>query len=350
MLIIYGIIGGIKNMILLYLLFVFYAAGPALIFMSLAYPTNDSDSILAVGVIWTLIAGGTAVYQIIKHKNEKDAYINAKIREQKNLADEQKDLAHLSGLEKMYQMDCIRIRKNAKAIQTLRENSQKMLKYSLESEKDWATYGGLASGIAGPVAGYVAAQNAIIDNQRIRAENEERRENQRAIEKWADAALAADRNSPDLSQLREKYITYYDLTSKQIFDKMNVRTSTFEIDEITGAITVTATIEKKFNSVETPCRWEKMCFDGSLKADIFGSNGSYAGSAYLVFPQQGFDKLSCTLSGICPMPQIEDTSYKIKITPFNLWELYTMDAKRMIEYDTDVEDQFWYKRFQEEEA
>jgi len=326
----------------------FFFGGPCFLFCGLMMPKYNDDYIMftIIGAVWTAIAAIVLIYLIYRYFEEKAEAKQKLILEQKTLESQQRELANLVGLEKMYQMDRIRTAKNAECLEILRRNSQKMLKYSIEKESDWATIGGLASGIAGPAAGLAAAVDTMNNNQRIREENEKKRQDQRNLESWIDKAKKADESSPMLAELEEKYTVFYDLSSAQIMEKFLIIKSSYVIDSDTGAITVIVELGKIMDKVRTPGK-NIMCFDGSIKAKITDSDGNHSGDAYLVFPQNGFDSVYCTLRGICTTPHPKDY-YKIEFEPVKLWELYDNDVLRSIRFwctDTDT-DTLWKRRLE----
>lgn len=318
--------------------------GPAVLIIGLTMPdyNNDNELFITIGAIWVaieVIVICCSIFALIKEKAETKEKL---VSEQKALESQQRELANLVGLEKMHKMNQIRIRENEQALKSLKEGSRELLKYSIEKEKDWATMGGLASGIAGPAAGLAAAVDTMNDNQRIRAENEKKRQNQRDLESWIDGALLADSSSPGLAGLKEEYITYFDLTPKEIFSKLEMRHVSYDIDKVTGAITISVELYKDSDI--------NMCFDGSIKAVIKDSYGNHTGDALLVLPQTGINmknSYSCKISGICTEPH-QNGPYNISFEPVKLWELYSNNDLYTVWLRMN-DDKVWQHRFHNDE-
>lgn len=94
-------------------------------------------------------------------------------------------LKNLSGKSKREKIISLSIEKEQKKIDEINKRISSMEKSRdtlisapncIERKSDWAIMGGLAQGIAGPAAGITVAQNALIENQKIEARNNEYRQ------------------------------------------------------------------------------------------------------------------------------------------------------------------------------
>lgn len=284
-----------------------------------------------LGLLSTVIGGSFVmlvlwIYSKIDEKNDEKKAESAKIEAEEKRKEkleqqikqeqEEAQLAHMEGLEKYHKMDVEEVRRRNEAIPVVRQLGL-IVEQSVYQEKkhDWAVLGGIADGLAGPIAGIATAANAIQDNARIEAENAARREwgaQQKAF--YLDLASRAEQeNAPALSmtELQKKYKAILDWSPCTLLALINTHVKT-EIDELTGAVTVSVTWYQSDKSI---------CIDGSLRAKIYTDDDKCVGCAYLVFPKIGTVRFSGRLRGICARPNKSATSYKVKLEPANLWEL-----------------------------
>ncbi len=186
-----------------------------------------------------------------------------------------------------------------------------------EKESDWAVHAGIANGIAGPVAGLLTAADVMKDNERIRAENAERRAWGAAKNaQMQDLANQAIRNKPrfftTMYELEKYYSADFSLSSDALLSYFTIENKSTSKDYTTGSVTVNVKWTQKDKSI---------CIDGALRANLY-ANGQYAGCAYLVFPKTGtFPDCRGELSGICVYPKVVSYVYDIELEPINLWQL-----------------------------
>lgn len=249
-------------------------------------------------------------------QQEKEKERREKISELSNLENEQKKYAHLEGLQKYYQMNNDDVQKYQRGIEAMRELGMIMQRSVYqEKEKDWAIWGGIADGIAGPIAGIATAVNTMSDNKRIQSENATRREwGRKQNEFYQDLANQAQSECPrsiSMMQLEKKYDTVLSWKPTTLFSLIKIKSTENKVDTQTGAVTVNVNWEQEDKSV---------CIDGSLRAKLYTKDGMCAGCAFLVLPKMGTVGFKGTLSGICVSPK-PSTEYTVKIEPCNLWEL-----------------------------
>lgn len=263
---------------------------------------------------------------VLGPKREAEAKRKQKLAEQTLREKEEESLSNLEGLAKYNQMDEAAARRYQEGIKAMYQLGMIMQQsVSQKQEKDWAFLGGVASGIAGPVAGVVTAANAMMDNEQIRAENAAARAwgaKQNAF--YQDLARQAQRESPvalSMEELKKKYVAIFSWAPATLFSLLSLSDIKTEIDEVTGAVIVSANWKQADNSI---------CIDGTLRAKLYTDQGECAGCAYLVLPKSGTVGFRGYLSGICVSPK-PSAQYTVKIEPVDLWELASRDnttAKR----------------------
>lgn len=241
---------------------------------------------------------------------------NAKLEEYASIERKQKELAYKSGLEKYFQMDTDEAKEYQEGVDALLKlSSLTVNSVYQEKEHDWATIGGIAQGIAGPAAGMAAALDAMQDNERIRAENAERRDwaknqglhyTQLAIEK---SMLKPRAHS--MEELKNHYAVLMSWSPKTLFTFLKFHNICAAVDHECGSVTVSANWQQVNKS---------LYIDGALRAKLYHDNNC-VGCAYLVFPKNGTSGFKGKLSGICSVPKEKSTAYSVKIEPINLWEL-----------------------------
>lgn len=153
-------------------------------------------------MIWALIK---------KEENEKRQAEKRKkqelLRKEVEKEEEQYALAHLFGLEKYAQlerMEDAKAREGIAAVKTLGAMMQESAIRGQKAEKDWAVLGGIANGIAGPIAGVATAVDTMQENAKIRAGNADLlQEGLRANIQYQQMARSAEANLPSLSSMAE---------------------------------------------------------------------------------------------------------------------------------------------------
>ena len=313
-------------------------------------PRSQAPTFLMIGILCLIAAGIWTYYRISAPKRAAQEKKQKKISEQSTLESEQRTLAHTEGLEKYHKMDVDEARKYQEGIAAMRQLGSIMQKSVYqERELDWAVLGGLAEGIAGPVAGIVTAANVMQDNARIREKNAERRDwGVRQNLHMQELANQAARKSPTaltMTQLESKYVADMSWSPDTLLSLITIVSSQAIIDPETGAVTVKVSWKQADKTI---------CVDGALRAKLYTNQNKCAGCAYLVFPKNGTASLKGTLSGICVYPRVS-SSYTIRIEPVNLWELAStqitsirktdnltaeMHKKLVDEYETKFETEF----------
>lgn len=279
-------------------------------------PRDQGPFFFKIGLAFLIPAILWTRSMILAPKREAEAKRKAKLAEQTKEAQEQQQLSELEGLAKYHRMDENAARRYQEGVAAIHQLGILMQQSVYqEQEKDWALLGGVAEGIAGPVAGVLTAVDAMQDNEKIRAQNAARREwgaRQNAF--YQDLARQAHRERPvalSMEELREKYEAVLSWDPDTLFSLLRLTDVQAEVDEITGAVTVSAHWQQKDNSI---------CIDGTLRAKLYTAAGVCVGCAYLVLPMTGTVGFKGYLEGICVEPK-EPGPYTVILEPVDLWEL-----------------------------
>lgn len=189
----------------------------------------------------------------------------------------------------------------------------------LQKEKDWATAGGIASGIAGPAAGIATAINVQNKNAEIRAKNEQHLQSVRPIYNDMMGKAGASRRivediRKEIEDFKLKLVS--DVNSAELMKKISFSNTTVSVSN-TGAATVstTASLQPDFKIFDDV----PAVVDGTIIAEIYDGD-KRCGTALLVLPKYGLGE-NCTLTGMCLDCCNPGKTYTVKFTPKHLWAL-----------------------------
>lgn len=210
------------------------------------------------------------------------------------------------------------------------ENTQKADYYSKmatagaslgqQKEIDWATRGGIASGLAGGAAGVATALDAQAKNEQIRAQNA-------AMSKLTGPAVmkmmttagtyrsAAKKNLEDIEAAKTKVVSK---TNKEtVLKNLNITDPDIQVSD-TGAITIVVAVSQK-----EPVKilgTAPGVIDGVVAAEIYAGK-ELVGTADIVLPTWGVGKYSTHAEGICLTGGKKNTNYRLVYKARSLWEI-----------------------------
>lgn len=252
--------------------------------------------------------------EIAKQKAELDALV----AEERRTLQELTRYSSLTGRDKRIQMLADRANEYLAKINGTVKGTDAIMRASQQKEHSWATHGGLAAGLGGPIAGAAVAMDIQAKNAKIRAENEarmnaltplilasmdveseyrERVKNLEASIKKAEVKLVAD--TP-----KEEVLSYLSIGVKNVnFSK----TGAFAID-VEMSMVKEVKIFENLDAV----------VDGTVAAHLY-QNDAYVGTALLVLPAFGVGTKVETVSGIALCPSRADLPYEVRFTAHNLW-------------------------------
>ena len=238
------------------------------------------------------------------------------IEKNKKTENEQKKIAYLKGAEKGHYL-------SGKAYKDHRAGIEAMVtlgaiipnSVTVEKERDWAAWGGAASGLAGPAAGVATALNVMKENEEIHQRNAERKAwAQKEGEKFQKMAVEAALSTPDFKSVYDKKVTASEEEDvNSLFSKLKLNSEKTNIEKDSGSVTVYATFDVKCKRGEI--------IDGSIKAVLYNKKGEEAGCAYLYLPVSGTaGEKSISMNGMCAEPK-KYGPYTVKFEPINLWKV-----------------------------
>lgn len=187
-------------------------------------------------------------------------------------------------------------------------------------ELDWASLGGLASGIAGAGAGIAVAMDIQLQNMQIRAENAQQLATfYPLIEKMRNAASenrqAAERTIKEIEEAKMKLVSEddpMDLIKKIYFCNTSVTVS----ETGTATVHTSASVSSKLKIFDDV----PAVIDGTIIAEIYDKN-QLCGTAQLVLPLYGLVGKNTSLEGMCLDCCKPGKKYTVKFTAENLWAM-----------------------------
>ncbi len=199
----------------------------------------------------------------------------------------------------------------------LRKGMDIIVKDSQQREHDWATIGGITSGLAGGAAGAAAAVDAQIKNIQIRQQNE------RNLKSLAPASLYVMQESskiedkaksmqPLIDSAKISFVS--DIPKDDVFKNLDFKDVKISISK-TGAFTVCATVKAK-KSVDLFDE-RKTVIDGIISANLY-QNDEKVGNALMALPLYGIGE-PADIEGICLSGAVNGKPYRVDFTPYELW-------------------------------
>lgn len=259
---------------------------------------------------------GLRAHEAVSGKVKSDALEALKQKEREEYSRLNRYANH-HGKEKRIAMLRDRMNELRKAAKASDEAASMVLRSVTEQERNWGIWGGIADGLAGPVAGVSMALDVQADNARIRAQNEANcRAAMPVIMNITGNASQNRRNADaiekEISLMQEKLMG--DASGNDVLGMLNITNPVVEVSE-SGAYRVSATVEPKkrlYIYGDVPA-----VADGTIIAHVF-EEGREIGTANLVLPVNGTEMktgiLGIGLSGADPTK-----SHKVTFTASNLW-------------------------------
>lgn len=189
-----------------------------------------------------------------------------------------------------------------------------------EKERNWAIWGGIADGIAGPGAGAATAVDIQMQNMQIRAENEERRQAALPVYRFMTDSASKDRRNADKIK---KEIENFKLklvgeeSSAELMKKISFQNTDVLVSETGAAMVCTsASLDPEFRIFDDV----PAVVDGTIIAKIYDGD-QLCGTAQMVLPMYGLGR-NITLKGICIECCCEPgKSYTAEFSAKNLWAM-----------------------------
>lgn len=194
-----------------------------------------------------------------------------------------------------------------------------LMRSGQQKERDWATWGGIADGIAGFGAGVSTAVDIQMQNMQIRAENEKRR--QAALPGYmfmTNSAQGNRRNADEIMKeienFKQKLVS--DEPAVELMKKISFSNTDVLVSETGAAMVCTsATLDPKFKIFDDV----PAVVDGTIIAKIYDGD-QLCGTAQLVLPMYGLGQ-NIPLNGICIDCCKPGKNYTAKFIAKNLWAM-----------------------------
>lgn len=252
------------------------------------------------------------------YREQRDTLTKLKNRE-KELYDEYTKYAEYYGRDKRIAILKDKAASLSDKAYRLEKGMELNMRASQQKEIDWATHGGIASGLAGGAAGVAVAIDAQIKNMEIRARNEE------VYRSLLPASLMIEGSVSDLRKKASEIMNLVEASKIKLLGNNsaselieNIGFSNIKVNiSDTGAFEVETTVSEKkaikiFDDIEA-------VIDGTIAAELH-QNGKKVGSALLVLPTFGLSG-HCQLKGICLSGAEKEQPYEIKFAPYHLWAM-----------------------------
>lgn len=198
-----------------------------------------------------------------------------------------------------------------------------------KKKSDWAMLGGLAQGIAGPIAGIAVAADAIHKNAEIEHWNEQ---NRKAVNRIALDVYSSANNlnatiddmvnaklllSKEISTLSEK-VVISGVKIGELWNHLKIRTDSV-VKSKTNALLISTTI----NNTYVPKAPEnvRVTVDGILTAKVY-CDETLIGTATIPLPLYGVEcQSSASFDSMCEYYMEGDRKYTIIYEPIALWAM-----------------------------
>lgn len=208
------------------------------------------------------------------------------------------------------------LRKEAKSQD---QYAEMLMRSGQQKERDWATWGGIADGIAGFGAGVSTAVDIQMQNMQIRAENEKRRK--AALPSYMFMTNSAQGNRRNADEIMKEIENFKlklvsDEPAAELMKKISFSNTDVLVSETgTAMVCTSASLDSKFRIFDDV----PAIVDGTIIAKIYDGD-QLCGTAQLVLPMYGLGQ-NIPLNGICIDCCKPGKSYTAKFTAKNLWAM-----------------------------
>lgn len=267
--------------------------------------------------ILVLFESAKTAHELVTGKNK-----NEQLEQQKR--EERKEQTMLIKYAEYYGKEKRRAMLTDKIVQLKREAAnlngyaRTVVTMGQEKEHDWATWGGFASGLAGPAAGVATAMELQSQNVAIRAKNEAYKQSVmpakvQLLNSSIDRKQKAEELTVKLNEIYEKLIS--NISTDEVMELLNVSMTRLTVSE-----TGTCKIEVQIQTKEQIFLYEDIpaVVDGTILAHVL-ENGHEIGTAKLTLPMWGVSSYPCKLYGMalfCGNPQ---EKYTVTFSAYKLW-------------------------------
>lgn len=278
-----------------------------------------------------ILAGDTVKQQ----KQPRDA---SPTEEERTFIRRAAELAPLSGIDKRREMLAFLWGEYSTKIRAVQEGQEALMQLGMiyagqqQKEGDWAIVGGIASGIAGPIAGIMAASETIANNSKIREHNEAMRKASMdimsGIPSLAGNEFKLERERDEISKQQMEIwnkVVLSSITSEDIW--ANIQLGKPEVKKNASgvlAVSLPVSIKKPF-ILDVPENIV-MVVDGTIKGEVWFED-KLVGEVFFPLPLYGIPTnmtADVTLDGMCGRFVKYDGKYTVKIA--DKQSLWIMEA------------------------
>lgn len=257
------------------------------------------------------------------HKVVSQRFVLNRLEEKR--AEERKEFerlnkySDLTGKAKRIAMLTDRAAELRKEAKSQGQYAEMLMRSGQQKERDWATWGGIADGIAGFGAGVSTAVDIQMQNIQIRAENEKRR--QAALPGYMFMTNSAQGNRRNADEIMKEIESFKlklvsDEPAAELMKKISFSNTDVLVSETGAAMVCTsATLDPKFKIFDDV----PAVVDGTIIAKIYDGD-QLCGTAQLVLPMYGLGQ-DIPLNGICIDCCKPGKNYTAKFTAKNLWAM-----------------------------
>ena len=275
---------------------------------NLKYP-NGIEELYKQGVNEHKAVSQRFVFNRLEEKRAEECNEFERLNKYSDLTGKAKRIAMLSDR-------AAELRKEAKSQD---QYANMLMRSGQQKERDWATWGGIADGIAGFGAGVSTAVDIQMQNMQIRAENEKRR--QAALPGYMFMTNSAQGNRKNADEIMKEIENFKlkliaEESSAELLEKISFSNTDVLVSETGAAMVCTsASLDPEFRIFDDV----PAVVDGTIIAKIYDGE-QLCGTAQMVLPIYGLGQ-NIPLNGICIDCCEPGKSYTAKFTAKNLWAM-----------------------------
>lgn len=271
----------------------------------------------------------------IEHMTPKYSIFPPEIEEKRAFQDYIKDLSFNEKRKAYYNFLIKEKEKEVADMEKAKEAAMKLSGAIINSayqqpKNDWAVMGGIASGLAGPVAGAMVASQAIAENSRIEQQNQTNKayasnlaysvisSTDSISQKIRTAKREIERYKESINDLSYK-VVFKESDTKELFNHLSFKSS---INTVEGQNYVEAKIIVSSDYQHKEAEDFIIVIDGILKVKLYCGN-TFVDQFYIALPENGIRNVDVLNKPIYQYPQKymqgEKRRYRFEFSPHKLW-------------------------------
>lgn len=244
------------------------------------------------------------------------------------------EIAALSGIDKRREMLAFLWGEYSAKIRAMQEGQEALMQLGMiyagqkQKEGDWAIVGGIASGIAGPIAGIMAASETIANNSKIREHNEAMRKASidimSGIPNLVGSEVELEKERDKINQQQRELwnkVVLSSYTSADIWANIQLGKPTVK-NKASGVLAISLPVSIKKPFVLDVPENIVMVVDGTIKGEVWFED-KLVGDVFFPLPLYGIPTnmtAEVSIDGMCGRSVKYDGKYTVKIADEqNLW-------------------------------